>query len=309
MALNDLDAPLRVKPFPPGRRGVLLPTDSPGAAAAGLAMYTASKPLVVRAQRVSHYLTSRLGARWIPTRSIMWSPPCGAATWAELLEQWDAHIGSFDSLAIYQRRQLDRSGLTLTLVNEGRPLAVVKVRDDERPLLNELAALVAVRRSRPRSFRVPAPLASGAAGGVFWSAQESVFDRPHAPQFIAAPELFEEVAAGLQQLDTSHGPAPIAHNDLTPWNLRVGVDGKIWLFDWEDVGPAPFDADRTYFHAASHALSGGSMPSGLATDAIDHWERIVAARRATNTGDRELSRGLLEALTLGRRQSPVANPR
>ena len=75
MALSDLDAPLRLKPFPPGRRGVLLPTNSPRAAAVGLAMYTASRPLVVKAQRASHHLTSHLGVRWIPTKSILWSPP------------------------------------------------------------------------------------------------------------------------------------------------------------------------------------------------------------------------------------------
>ena len=74
----------------------------------------------------------------------------------------------------------------------------------------------------------------------------------------------------------------------------------MWLFDWEDAAPAPIDADRAYFHATSSALSGSMMPVDLAEGAVEHWERIVKARSVTNRGDRELARGLEEALAHGR---------
>jgi hypothetical protein len=39
-----------------------------------------------------------------------------------------------------------------------------------------------------------------------------------------------------------------AHGDLAPWNLRVGLDGKTWVHDWENFIPsAPYLTDPVHF--------------------------------------------------------------
>jgi hypothetical protein len=177
-------------------------------------------------------------------------------------------------------------------------VAVVKVRPDMRPLLREQAALRAIERFRPVTFRAPRSLGSNTVGvDVHWSAQSSVFDRPHRPVLVAPEGLFAEVGEVLATCDTGESTAQsAAHNDLTPWNLRRDHRQQIWLYDWEDWGPAPTDSDQVYYAATSYALEKGELPAGLARSAVEHWADIVQRRQPTTPSDRLLAEGITEAL-------------
>lgn len=73
-----------------------------------------------------------------------------------------------------------------------------------------------------------------------------------------------------------------AHGDLTPWNVLVGQANKIYLVDFDEVGPAPALSD--WFHWVTHAdiVAGrkpvigrcGLVPEGLG---LGGWAGHVAA--------------------------------
>lgn len=286
---------LRMKSFPPGRRGVLLPVDDRAAAAQGICLYTVSRPSMLRLQTLAFTLTRLLGTVAIPGRAHAWEPPLNVELWRDLMAQWADAAGTFDRFAVYQRRQEYRDGMTLLLTNKGQPVAIIKIRQDPAALLVEQRALSSALASRPATFSVPAPLGSATIDDeLAWSAQRAVFTLPHRPVVVAPPQLFEDVRAALPWVPCAAGQQP-AHHDLTPWNLRRDRNGTIWLFDWEDVTAAPLDADRTYFHATAHALTDSPMPDDLSPSAVEHWKAALQAR--TNVGaDADLAAGILRGL-------------
>lgn len=290
---------LRMKNFPAGRPGVLLPIDDRKAAALGISMYTASRPRVLAAQRAAHALVSKVGARALPGRAQEWRPPCSSDEWEELVRQWRDALGGFDRFAAYQRRQTDRGGLTLLLVNRGEPLAVVKLRTEEEPLAREQTMLKRLAEAGPTTFRTPSARGSGrVAGDLNWSAQSAVFTAPHAPELDPPDALFDELERCLAEEPPTDDGQALAHNDLTPWNLRRDLNGDRWLFDWEDTAPAPVGADRVYFAVAAHALAGRPVPHELPRDAIAFWSDRIAGRSLTAPGDRELAAGMERALKM-----------
>lgn len=301
-------APARMKAFPPGRRGVLLPMGDRRTAALGICLYTASKPWVVALQKVAHLLVRAGGARALPGRTELWQPPCSADEWQSLVAAWQDVLGPIDGLTCYRRRQHARSGLTLLLTRRGEALALVKLRSEgESGLEVEQAALAAVSRFGPRTFGAPRPLGAGSVGQLRWSAQEAVFSAPHQPVLRAGPELFDEVAACLLGLtparsfgayhpEDSASDVVTGHGDLTPWNLRRDRSGQVWLYDWEDVGPAPLDSDRAYFWATARLLGGAPMPADLSVEAVEHCRTVVHQRNRLNPQDATLERSVLKAL-------------
>lgn len=293
-----LTQPLRVKGFPWRRRGVLVPTGDRRTAALGICMFTASKPAVIAAQVASFWLVRLAGTRVLPGGEHGWEAPFRPADWEVLLAEWRSHLGPFDAMALYQRRQAERAGLTLLLTRHGRGVAVVKVRPEAGPLFQEQRALGAVMDAMPASFRSPAPLGAGSLGDdVHWSAQSSVFERPHRPVLEPPSRLFGDVQDVLARIaPASSGGDPAAHNDLTPWNLRRDHRGDLWLYDWEDWGVATVGRDRVYFLATAAALAGGHLPPGLPAPAIAHWRDVVLARNNTSRSDEELNARILSAL-------------
>lgn len=289
----------RFKQFPPGRAGVLLPTASRRTAALGICMHTASRPFALRVQWATFRCTRLLGARVLPGPSKAWVPNIDG--WEELLSTWRRELGPFDGLAVYQRRQQSRTGLTFLLVNRGKPVAVTKLRDDVDSLHAEQRALDAVQRACVTTFRVPAPLGAATLdNGLAWSAQTAVFDAPHRPAFAAPVALFDEIGDALNSIVDRQPGQSAAHRDLTPWNLRIDRRGQLWLFDWEDVGVAPLHADRCYFFATAHALKGTAIPADLPPAAVDHWSAVVTARRAESKADSSLRDAILSALDIAR---------
>ncbi|WP_425461017.1 phosphotransferase [Leekyejoonella antrihumi] len=217
-----------------------------------------------------------------------------------MLEQWRTALGAFDAYAIYQRRQTSRDGLTLLLTQHGRPVAVVKVRGDGRTLETEQRALEAATAAGRRYFQVPQPLGMAwLHHGGAWSAQAAVFDAPHRPVFDAPSALFDEIRDALQPVVSTTGTAVPAHNDMTPWNLRRDRRGQIWLFDWEDVGPAPVGFDRSHFWATSYATRQCTMPDDLPRSGVAYCREIATARRddpTTDPADAATARRMLAGL-------------
>lgn len=293
-----------MRAFPPGRRGVLLPLTNRRTAARGIAMYTATKRWVVIAQLLAFWFVRVFGARFLPGRTVVWCPPCTEAVWADLVDQWQSELGPLTHFAAYQRRQSDRSGLTLIATNDGAAVAVIKLRDEQGPLAAEHRALAAVAGAGLKHFRSPKPLASGQCGELYWTAQECVFDRPHRPVLEVTDALFDEVAAGLEPAlpeaehdhEQSDSMDAAAHGDLTPWNLRKDAVGVIWLFDWEDAGRAPAGSDRTYYRLTTAAMKGGPAPIGMPPLAVSHWRRAIRSRESGGVEDARLTRTLLAML-------------
>lgn len=288
------------KGFPWRKRGVLLPSGDRRTAALGVCMFTASRPGVLAAQAASFWLVRLVGAGALPGRTRQWTAPFPAELWPELLTQWRSCVGDFDSMAVYQRRQAERDGLTLLLTRSGSGVAVVKVRSTYASLRREQHALIAAAKIGPRSFHTPGALGSGSIDTeLHWSAQTSVFERPHRPVLVAPDGLFDDVSTCLESVpdhQTGTAPLALAHNDLTPWNLRRDHRGRVWLYDWEDWGTASADSDRVYFHATAAALTGRPMPLGLPSRAIEHWREVVLARESNTRSDIALNNRILSAL-------------
>ena len=290
--------PYLMKEFPPDRRGVLLPMSDRRTAAHGVSMYTVTRPTAFTVQRLAHAWTRALGAARLPGSPVAWSPGWPAEVWAEACRQWQDAVGPYDNFAVYQRRQSERDGLTMVLVREGRATAVVKVRADGESLAREQDALSRVSTYRTTTFGVPAPLGLGQVGThLRWSAQEAVFQRPHTPELDPPRPLFEEIASSLGDLLGSAPGLVPAHNDLTPWNMRRDSSGRTWIFDWEDCGLAPEDADRAYYCASVRAVRNRRMPADLSPRAVLHVREQVSRRVTTNEPDERLKQDQIAALS------------
>ena len=288
--------PWAMKAFPLQGHGVLLPAHDRQAAALGICMYTACKPWVVSLQRAAHRVVRRTGTWFLPARTVPVTLPVTPEEATDLVEQWERLLGPIDAVALYRRRQVTRTGLTMVAVAGGRPRAVIKLRDEGSGLACEQEALAAVAAAEVETFRAPRPLGHGSAGAWRWSAQESVFTAPHRPVLTAPSDLFEEVRRALTGLATCDDGFELSHRDLTPWNLRRDDEGQVWLFDWEDCGPSPHDGDRTYFSISSRAVGGPRVPSDLPPEAVRYYRTIIEERRRHRTPGVTLPDRLLSAL-------------
>jgi hypothetical protein len=298
MELRSLVAaePWAMKTFPFQGRGVLLPRHDKQTAALGICMYTACKPWVVSLQTAAHHLVRRAGTWFLPGSTVRFALPGTVEERTHLVDQWERLLGRIDAVALYRRRQLNRTGLTMVAVRDGAPLAVLKLRDEGSGLAREQEALAAVAAANVTTFRAPRPLGRGSAGRWHWSAQESVFSAPHRPTLSAPPELFDEVRDALSTLVPCDDDLEPAHRDLTPWNLRRDTHGTVWLFDWEDCGPSPRGGDRTYFSVSSRAVGGPAVPSDLPLEAVGYYRAIIEERRRTRMRGVTLPDRLLTAL-------------
>ena len=293
-----------MKSFPRPGAGVLLPVTDRRAAALGVTMYTASKPRVIAAQRIACTVIGLAGTRVLPGRRQLVELPCSPEEWTEMTRQWAALVGPVASFAVYRRREASRTGLTMIGVDaRGRPLGVFKVRPTGGPLVAEQRALAAVHDAAPATFRAPRDLGSGSHGAWHWSIQETVFTRPHAPVFVPPPGIFDEIreiAGGLVE----PGPGVPAHGDVAPWNLRRDHRGQVWLYDWENVGRFPPEADRTYLAVSARVLHGTPLPSDLPDEAVGYWRHVWLDRQRWEADGDPLPDQMLEALDEAQRLHP-----
>ena len=266
--------------FPPSDVGVTLPRDSRRAAAAGITMYTASKPAALAIQWLAWLWVRTVGPRLLPgpRESI------DRSYYLDVLAATGLRFRSDVAVACYRRRDAVRTGDTF-IAHDGASSVLVKVRDDAAALAAEQQMLEKVLRSSPRAFSVPPPLGHGLlSDGRGWSAQKMIFSAPHRPCTQVTADLLADLA---RVLDGAVAPAPTAHptwlpahGDLTPWNVRLDVRGRVWIFDWEDAGLAPPGTDAAYFSAALGLIRPRSPMPQVSPEVADYLSRRIRDRLA-----------------------------
>jgi hypothetical protein len=288
------------KSFPPSQDYFKVPMSSKRAALAGLSLYPSCKPRALWGQRAAWAAVELFGPRALPGRALPWRPSIDDEVWEELSAVWRAHLGPFDSMAAYQRRQASRPGLALLLLRRGAPVAFVKLRTAGREsLCDEANAHTAVWRAQPRSFTVPEPLTFGTVRGWDYFTTAPLPLRIHyPPRDPSLDAILGEVEEALADLYRSPGIPehwrPM-HGDFAPWNLRrVGRAGLV-LIDWERAGWGPPYADRVLYRATEAALRGTEARVPNALEAILFWRRQVASRPDSDM-DHAFTRALQECL-------------
>jgi hypothetical protein len=287
------------KSFPPGRGQLRIPLSSRGAALAGLSLYATCRRTATLAQRATWMCVSLLGPRAIVGKSRAWQPLAGDA-WEAISQIFRRDIGAFDEIAGYARTDASRGGLSLLLLQQGSPVAFVKMREgvseslDRERLASELAY-----RNGPLTFRVPQPIASGYAGGWSYFAVSALPARLHstptAPPIEAIAEEIGEILASLPRAAGTEAHWLPMHGDFTPWNLREVGPRELVLLDWEDAAWAPPGADEVLYRAASSALT-QALPEPCAHDeAIRFWRGRIGSRDG-DARDRRLDEAMLRAL-------------
>lgn len=266
------------------RSCIWMPTWSRRAALAGLALRAPCRPAMVGVHAMSWALVALFGPRLFGRGQLQWTPRLPRQDWEALCRQWRDALGRFDGMAVFERPQASREGLSVLLLRDDRPLAFVKVHDQSgAPALRTSSRVLAAFERHPAStFRVPRPLASGCAGCWTWMALSPIPPRPHRPPArppleVIVSEIQDRLASVLSRDAIPHHWLPM-HGDLTPWNVRrVGLR-SLWLLDWDDAGWGPPGADRV-FYAANAALVLGES-SSVAPDereAVRFWRERVGA--------------------------------
>lgn len=255
------------------------------------------------AQRAAFHAVRLLGVHAIPGRTSRWAPPVDAETWSELANRWQTELGTFDALAVHLRRPADRAGMSLLLIDDGNPLAFVKLRPErseglerERRAVNALQEVAQVT--------VPSVRAFGTVGTWHYQALSALPGRVHSVAFDPpVREVVDEVSTALGQALVRPPEAQVQwlpmHGDFTPWNLRTLADGRLVLFDWEDVAWAPPLADLLWYDAVVSEKRLRVRPSGVVHDdaVIDYWiDRLGDAVRPADTN---LAARIYRALEVG----------
>jgi hypothetical protein len=297
------------KSFPPGLNHLKVPTGSRKAAIAALTLYAPCSPLAVRGQWIASLCIRLLGTWSLPGKSIRWSPPMDARVWDTLCEQWDREVGAFEQVAVYERTQVERTGVMLLLLGNDAPMAFVKLRktEDAAGLQHEFSALEAVQRFGPRTFQAPAPVAVGAIGG--WSYLSMVPLPVQLHRAAVDPPLLQiqrEVDGALahfrRSTEVQSHWRPM-HGDFTPWNLRQLQEGGLILYDWEDVAWAPPGADLVLYRAAHAVITRKPPAEGQPREAVEYWTEHIRTRRPSNQRDQQMHSGLVRALSVMRSNS------
>jgi hypothetical protein len=285
---------------PPRRHNIQVPVPSRRAALAGLALYAPCRLRTLVAHHAGWALVGVLGPRVLPSTRGSWQPPLEAAHWEAVCEDWRRSIGPFDALAVYERPQASRSGVSALLLDDGHPRAFVKLRQESSRLEVSERALAALAAAPSRSFHAPAPIAAGAQGDWEWLALSPMPLYPHRP---ARQPPLARIVADIQDrlapvLDGSGVPShwrPM-HGDLTPWNLRRVGPWALWLLDWEEVGWGPPRADEVYYAATASVLLGSPRePSPADEEAVRFWRGRVGSRPSGDF-DRVLNDALVRIL-------------
>lgn len=278
---SDILMTERYKSFPPNAQYLKIPVSSRAAALAGLSIYPACRPKAIWAMRALRAAVRVFGPQILPGPTAHWTPPLEPDLWATLLDRWRGELGEFQRMVIYHRAF--RPGFALLLLRLDRPIAFVKVRRAEVDELQEVRALQAVSRFRPRAFFAPELRSVGAVDGWAYFATT-----PFPAQVYGVPQdpplgsILEDIRASLVDLprssDTPSAWQPM-HGDLTPWNLRQGAEGELFLFDWERAGWGPPGADEVLYRAVQAALEmGDGRLSEVRPEAIRYWTEAMQDR-------------------------------
>lgn len=295
------------KRFPPERGGLLLPLDhGPAAAAAALDAWAGCRPGAAMARRAATACVRLLGPGRLPGPAEAWTPPLAADEWDELLETLRHEAARFDALAVLERRQPERAGLALLLLQRGRPAAFVKLRPrPARGLAREAEVLDRLERRATHAFHAPVVLDQGVRGGWEWLALSALPGPHRAPRAPRLHEVTAEIRSALAGLPRAPGvPAywtPM-HGDLTPWNLREAHGHGLLLYDWERAGWGPPGADEVLYRAAEAGLYGGRRIgearwlSARWPEAAAFWAARLRHRHPADDGERGMLAAQLAVL-------------
>lgn len=287
--------------FPPWRGHIRLPLSSREAALAGIALLPACRAPVVWLQRAAWWGVRIFGPWVLPGRRSVWKAPMDAAAWSGMCRAWREALGDFDTMAVLERRQRARPGLSVLLVREGKGIALVRMgRGVGGALSAEVEVLEAVRRFGPTTFTAPEPLGTGAVDGWGWIASSVLGSGLHrAPEDPPISAVTAEIRRALDGLPRPPSVpehwAPM-HGDLAPWNLRQARSGGLLLFDWEAVAWGPPGADEVHYRATDAVLRRVRPPGTAKAEAVGFWLERVGERTAASAGDARLHAALLRVL-------------
>lgn len=283
-------------PFPPPSGPLLVPTTGRGAAKAGLALWSATRPRARALQRGLSMACDLLGPRALPGRRMAWSYPTSEAVLRAHQSAWNRWFGPHDDVAVYRPSQTHRTGMALLLVSGGSPTGFVKFRRDWDPR-TEVEAMG--RLEHAQTFVSPKVVGVHDGGGWTSVGFAALPPRIHSPRVGPVRSIVEEVSE-LTSLGGAVPPSPgwrPMHGDMGPWNLRTMPGIGPVLFDWEHVAYAPPYADLV-FHAAASAAVGLGVSGSLSDhgEAVAFWQNEIPRRFGGERRDARLAGEMLRAL-------------
>lgn len=270
--------------FPPGRDGLRVPVRDRRSALAGLAMGAPSSKRAELAHTAAWWAVRIFGPRMLPGRRRLWQPAIDLDVWDRILTGVEATVGTWDDMAVYERRE-GRLGFLFAPLEHGRPKAVVRIGAvGDEGVAREVAALDRMEQFCPVSYVTPNVLSVGEANGWTYAVLTSLdLGRHRMISGRPAMQVTEELQAALQTLPRPEGTPTHwvpAHGDFAPWNLRTTRGLIPALLDWELSGWAPAGADRVYYWISAGAI--GRVVDreyvGDHVEAIQYWREKVHGR-------------------------------
>lgn len=287
----------------PNSGNIWVPRSSGRAAGAGLSMHSPCKALPVFAQRVLYAAVRVAGPRVLPGVRATWDDPVDADVWSAFLDDWHRLFGEWDSVSLYRRPQLGRSGCALLLLRNGRGVGFVRITADNERARNEFDVMSGVFSARPKTFTVAQPLGFGSGAGWSWLATASVPNYPLGAvrRRAVRARVIDEIADILDGVIEKATPdLPDwrgAHNDLAPWNLRTDLGGRVIVIDWEDAAFAPRGSDRLYADLTAYLTFRSSPPESTTVGAARWVAEILSSRRVAGEASDSINNRLLRALS------------
>ena len=232
--------------LPSAKPRVWIDLSSVASKRAGLAMHTPGRKVLKGAVKVLGWFA------WLPIEEIVKGP-------VKRFNELDGHeviekaVGTtIEHLTFYMGNDSAKSKLTvLVRVRDGRGgmrdeiVKLGKTPGAAEAIRNEAEVLKNLENS-PLRAQVPVVQGDVESEGVWtWSVQ-SVLPKGNSP--VRMQKAHYEFLNELKKAGLSHG-------DFAPWNCSI-VDGKLYVWDWEDAGPWIEGKDESWFKKQVKELLG-----------------------------------------------------
>lgn len=234
--------------IPAHKPRVWIDLSSPASKRAGLAMHSPGREVLKWAVKILDWVA------WLPVEKIIRGPvKCfGELDGHEVIEK--AVGAPIEYLTLYMGNDSAKSKLTVlvrTIDREkhgcrgGLIVKLGKTPEAANAIRNEVSILKSLMAT---SLCAQVPLIYGDIGtdGKWtWSVQ-SVLPKGKSPTHLQSEHF-----AFLEELRKVN----ISHGDFAPWNCSI-VDGKLYVWDWEDAGPWIEGKDESWFKSQVKKLLG-----------------------------------------------------